>query len=208
MLFLVLVAILALLSLPTPSASQGANTSLPLMVPARVISTNEQAICPPDVVREMVRNETAQDIRNAIRNTIMPALSCSAQTQASPVASCSALPTSCSSGYYWVRNSNGTAVHVYCDMDRVCGCSSTGGWTRIANLNMRDPSEQCPGDWILQTYSSEPRRLCGRGSRSGAGCVSAVYSTYDINYSQVCGRVIGYQYASPVAFGQIKVHRP
>jgi len=86
-------------------------------------------------------------------------------------------------------------------MDRVCGCSSTGGWTRVANLNMSNPSEQCPGDWILQTYSSELRRLCGRNSSSG-GCVSATYNTYDINYSQVCGRVIGYQYASTDAFGQ------
>ena len=52
--FLVLIALLALVSFPTPSASQGANTSLPLMVPARVISTNEQAVCPPNEVREMV----------------------------------------------------------------------------------------------------------------------------------------------------------
>jgi len=68
--FLVIVVILALVSLPTPSASQGDNTTLPLMVPARVISTNEQAVCPPNVVREMVQNETIQNIRNSIRNTV------------------------------------------------------------------------------------------------------------------------------------------
>ena len=85
------------------------------------------------------------------------------------------------------------------DMDRVCGSSSIGGWTRAANLNMSDPSEQCPGEWTLQTYSSEPRRLCG-GVSSGTGCVSAIYSTYGINYSQVCGRLIGYQYHAPDAF--------
>ena len=196
MLFLVLVAILALVSLPTPSASQGDNTALPATIAARVIN-NQQAICPPaETAREMIN----QDIQNSIRNTIIPALCRSAQTQASPVASCSALPTSCSSGYYWVRSSNGTAVQVYCDMDRVCGCSSTGGWTRVANLNMSDPSQQCPGEWNLQTYSTEPRRLCGRGS-SGASCVSAVYSTYGISYSHVCGRAIGYQLNAPDAFG-------
>jgi len=43
MLFLALTAILALVSLPTPSASQGDNTTLPLTLPARVISTNQQA---------------------------------------------------------------------------------------------------------------------------------------------------------------------
>ena len=50
-----------------------------------------------------------------------------------------------------------------------------------------------------QTYSSEPRRLCGKGS-SSAGCLSAVYNTYGISYNHVCGRVIGYQYNSPDAF--------
>ena len=121
--FLVLVAILALVSLPTPSASQEDNTTLPLTLPVRVISTNGQTVCPPNEVREMVRNETDQDIQNLICNTILPALCrsalCrSAQTQASPVASCSALPTYCSSGYHWVRSSNGTAVQVYCDLDQ------------------------------------------------------------------------------------------
>ena len=85
--FLVLIAILALVSLPTPSASQGDNTSLPLTLPPRVISTNEQAVCPPNEVLEMVRNETAQDIRNTIRNIIIPAPCLLGQTQANPVAS-------------------------------------------------------------------------------------------------------------------------
>jgi len=196
MLFLVLVTILALVSLPTPSASKGNNT---LTLPARVINTNEQVVCPSDEVQEMVRDEIFQDIRNMIRNTILPT-HCLGQTQASPVTSCTALPANCPSDYYWVASSNGTAVHIYCDMDRVCGCNSTGGFTRVANLNMSKPSEQCPGELVLQTYSSEPRRLCGRGSSSGASCVSAVYNTYGISYSHVCGRVIGYQYASPDGF--------
>jgi len=49
MLFLALVAILALVSLPTPSTSQGDNTTLPLItLPARVIIANQQTVCPPD----------------------------------------------------------------------------------------------------------------------------------------------------------------
>ena len=54
-------------------------------------------------------------------------------------------------------------------------CASTGGWTCVANLS--DPYQQCPGEWNLQTHSSELRRLCGRGSNS-AGCLSAMYNTY------------------------------
>ena len=75
-----------------------------------------------------------------------------------------------------------TAVQVYCDVDRVCSCSNTRGWARVANLDMRNPSQQCPGELT----SSEPRRLCGRGSL-GAGCVSAVYSTYGISSAMSVG---------------------
>ena len=35
------------------------------------------------------------------------------QTQSSSAVSCSALPTSCCSGYYWVRSSNGAVVQIY-----------------------------------------------------------------------------------------------
>ena len=104
------------------------------------------------------------------------------------------------SGFYWIRSSSGTAVQVYCDMDRVCGCNSTGGWTRVAYLNMTDPSQQCPSTLPLQTRSSEPRRLCGRTSSSGASCDSVTYSTFGVNYTRVCGRVIGYQSGTPDAF--------
>ena len=117
-------------------------------------------------------------------------------TQINPADSCRDVTYS---GYYWVRSSNGTAVQVYCNMDRVCGCNSTGRWMRVAYLNMTDPSQQCPSTWTLQTRSSEPRRLCGRGS-GGASCKSVTYSTFGINYSHVCGRVIGYQYYSTDAF--------
>jgi len=41
--------------------------------------------------------------------------------------SCIPLPTT-------VLKATSTVLQVYCDMDRVCGCSSTGGWTRVANL--------------------------------------------------------------------------
>ena len=120
-------------------------------------------------------------------------------TQTNPADSCSDVTYTCPSGYYWVRSSNGTAVQVYCDMDRVCGCSDTGRWVRVAYLNMKDPSQQCPSAWTLQTHSSEPRRLCGRSS-SGASCESVTYSTFGINYSHVCGRVIAYQRSTVDAF--------
>ena len=90
-------------------------------------------------------------------------------------------------------------MQVYCNMDRVCGCSGTGGWVRVVYLNMTDTNQQCPSAWTLQTRSSEPRRVCGRDS-SGASCKSVMYSTFGMNYSHVCGRVTGYQSGIPDAF--------
>ena len=87
MLLRVLVAILALISLATRSASQEDNTSTPLIFPARVINTSEQ-VCPSDEVRE---DEINQEIQNLTHNTILPTLCLRlGQTRASPVASCSA----------------------------------------------------------------------------------------------------------------------
>ena len=97
------------------------------------------------------------------------------------------------SGYYSIYL-NGTALPVYCDMDRE-GCNSTGGWTRVVYLNMTSPSHQCPSAW---TEITSPIRTCGRSN--GVGCDSVIFSTNGIQYSNVLGRVVGYQYGSPRAF--------
>ena len=202
--FLGLLTLALLLTAPAAATSDGEvtthsnDTSLPLTYRARVITTIGP-VCPSDRTNKQLRDEITQDIRDQIRDSIVPT-SCSAAPN--PAASCSALPTSCPSGYYWIRSSNGSAVQLYCDMDRVCGCRGTGGgWTRVAFLNMTDPSQQCPGAWTLRTRNSKPKRLCGRG-RSGASCLSVIYNTYGMNYSRVCGRVIGYEDTSPSAFSQ------
>ena len=191
MLHTIAIATLALVSLPTPSASQVDNTNLTL--PARVIDVTGQ-VCPSDEVRLSERNKIAEDVRGLLRTTTATACQIF-QTQSSLAVSCSALPTSCPSGYYWIRTSNRTAVQVYCDMDRVCGCNATGGWTRIAYLNMTDPNQQCPQAW---REVSSPKRTCRRTS---SRCESEYFNTYSINYTSVCGRVIAYQYGSTDAFG-------
>ena len=198
MLFTVVVATLVLVS---QSASQEDSTNLPLILPGRVNSVTGQS-CPLEEVRVSERNEIDEDIQDLLRTVVVPCLLNT--TQSSPAVSCSSLPTSCPSGYYWIRSSNGSAVQVYCDMDRVCGCNGTGGWTRVAFLNMTDPDQQCLGEWILGNYFTN-MRLCGTGGsyfpRTPRGCFSAMFSTYGISYSHVCGRVRGYQYCVPTAFG-------
>ena len=73
----------------------------------------------------------------------------------------------------------------------------TGGWVRVANLNMTDPDQQCPEN--LNPSYTDPIRLCGRSNNT---CDSVTFTTYGVQYQQVCGRVRGYQYGSTDAFDE------
>ena len=75
-------------------------------------------------------------------------------------------------------------------------CGSRGGWTRLAYLNMSDDAQNCPSGFRL--YQSGGVRACGRPG-SSASCVSVIFPSNGISYSQICGRVVGYQYTSPDA---------
>ena len=115
-----------------------------------------------------------------------------------------ALPTSCEqvqeqqpnspSGYYILAGPTGT-FSTYCNMGTLCG--SEGGWARLAYLDMTDATQNCPSGFKL--YQSGGVRACGRTSNS-ASCKSVQFPSNGISYSQICGRVTGYQYHSPSAF--------
>ena len=114
-----------------------------------------------------------------------------------PATSCSDISQDNPSGDYWIQTDRvNSPVQVYCDMTRTC-CSTAGGWTRVANLDMTDPSQQCPDGFRQVTRTTAPLRTCGR---PGSGCVSSTFPVHGIEYSQVCGRVIGYHFSSPNAF--------
>ena len=97
-----------------------------------------------------------------------------------------------SSGYYWIGEV-GSAVRVYCNMSLTCG-NLTGGWMRVANIDMTDISQNCPSGLSL---TSSPKRVCDIPSR---GCVSIDFDIHGVQYSHICGRVIGYQKYVPNAF--------
>ena len=84
-------------------------------------------------------------------------------------------------GYYHVNSRN-----IYCNMERLC--STEGGWTRLAYLDMSDNTQGCP--FGFQEYSGQSIRVCGN---YGLGCKSIRFPTNGIAYTQICGRVIGYQ---------------
>ena len=75
-------------------------------------------------------------------------------------------------------------------------CKGTPGWRRVAFINMTDTSNNCPTGLRLTSYST---RTCGR-SHASAGCSSTTFSVGGLPYSQVCGRIRGYQFGATNAF--------
>ena len=116
------------------------------------------------------RKRIGQDIDLLINSTILPAL----------------------------RQQSGPEVeHTPSHGHGACGCGGPG-WRRIAYLNMSDPTQTCPQAWELITT---PRRSCSRPSNAGSNsCYPALYFPQGGQYSQVCGRIIGYQKGQPGAF--------
>ena len=72
------------------------------------------------------------------------------------------------------------------------------GWRRVVYLNFTDPNTACPSGWELTSHS---KRTCGRVSNNGDNCDSVTFPVSGGDYTRVCGRIIGYQYQSPYAFG-------
>ena len=94
------------------------------------------------------------------------------------------------SGVYLLATTSNRTQNTYCHMEKLCG--SGGGWTRIAYLDMTDPTEDCPSGFKL--YQSGGVRACGRLNPETESCASVQFPSNGISYSQVCGRVLGYQY--------------
>ena len=101
-----------------------------------------------------------------------------------------------SSGYYWIGEI-GSAVRVYCNMSLTCG-NVTGGWMRVANIDMTNTSQNCPSGLDLIT---SPRRLC---DTTVNGCASSDFNVHGAQYSHICGRIASYQRRFPTAFHLIE----
>ena len=100
--------------------------------------------------------------------------------------------SSSSSGYYTLADANGHPRKVYCHMGSLC--NSGGGWNRVSILNMKNSNEKCPTG--LRSYHQNGARACGRPVSSGGSCSGVIFPV-NFEYSQVCGKVIGYQKGQP-----------
>ena len=79
----------------------------------------------------------------------------------------------------------------------VYSCGGTGGWRRVVNLDMTDPSSNCPSGWTVTGLS---RSTCGRISTGSRTCDSATFPVSGGEYSRVCGRIRAYQWGATLAF--------
>ena len=123
-------------------------------------------------------------------------------TESNPAKSCKAIYDDYSdveSGYYWIKVSSGSAVRVYCKMDADCS-GYTGGWMRVAYIDMRNSSHRCPSSLSLLSQSSNPRRVCDWTSYNSSSCPSTSFSVHGLSYRHVYGRIIAYQNGYPVTF--------
>ena len=119
------------------------------------------------------------------------------------------IPTSCqdacqdkmarqSISIYLMTLSNGNMSYVYCHLGNLCG--SSDGWMRIAYLDMTDPAQlqECPSE--LRTLNENGVKCCGQ-KENAASCDGLFFSSKGKSYSEICGRVTGYQWGSPDYIG-------
>ncbi len=70
----------------------------------------------------------------------------------------------------------------------------------MAELDMTDNSNQCPSTLTQRIYSN--KRTCAINSNS-ASCAPVIYSIDAIEYSKVCGKILGYQFSTLNAFAGV-----
>ena len=153
-----------------------------------------EGICRPECGR--VSNdellERLESLQQEVDKYHAPGLSPS-----NPAASCAdmlAQNPNISSGFYWIET-EGNSMRQYCNMTLSCG-GITGGWMRVAELDMTDGSQQCPSGLELRIDAG--KRSCVKIG-NGAGCASITFPM-TLDYSKVCGKIIGYQIGSTDAF--------
>ena len=66
---------------------------------------------------------------------------------------------------------------------------------RVADINMTRPNENCPAGFRKVTTSG--KTMCGGQS---SRCISTTFSSHGLQYSRVCGKIIGYQFGRTNGF--------
>ena len=171
--------------------AQDAVTLPQLTLAPRVLQANATGQnCASVETRESARNEIRTQVQAYLR--LLTNSGVDANSAAESCRLIAQFHPNTTSGYYWIRTTNGSTTRLYCDMSTRCG---QPGWTRVAFINMSDSSQSCPSELAEMTYNGV--RVCQR--RANFDCNSVNFSVPE-TYTNVCGRIIGYQIGSNDAF--------
>ena len=100
------------------------------------------------------------------------------------------------SGTYWIRSTNGSAVPVYC---RMSACGEVGkAWVRVGGFN----ATHCPENFVNKSILNYGD-ACFPNSQD---CTSILYPTHKIKYSKVCGVIKGVGVGSPDGFSNFDIN--
>ena len=72
----------------------------------------------------------------------------------------------------------------------------------MADINMTRPNENCPAGFRKVTTSG--KTMCGG---QGRRCISKTFGSHGLQYSRVCGKIIGYQFGRIDAFSSYIMQR-
>ena len=72
---------------------------------------------------------------------------------------------------------------------------------RVADINMTRPNENCPAGFRKVTASG--KTMCGGQS---SRCISTTFASHGLQYSRVCGKIMGYQFGELDGFYAYSVH--
>ena len=140
-----------------------------------------------DIYEALVSNNYAKCQRTTLE-ILQPAKSCEDIFQADHT---------CVSGYYLVLQGS-SPVLTYCEAPRSL-CGLRRNWRLVAYINMDQQGAVCPPQLTQVHNTTTNQRACGRTVNNS--CSSITYHTGSKNYTDVCGRVRGYQFGEMNAFG-------
>ena len=86
----------------------------------------------------------------------------------------------------------------YCALENIY-CNVTGPWVKLASWNISEAGSSCPSG--LQLFVNEMDSACGIQNATSPTCQSLPLFSSPVSYTQVCGRMRGYQKGSTDAFG-------
>ena len=171
-----------------------ARHSTPLRLPPVYLPEGNSA-CPPEEQRQAQKRKINRDVADLIQHYLHD---CDAGLTAdTAVRSCAAIPFLCNSSIRYVTTTDGKQEQVYCETNPPF---ATGTWQRLASINMEESAHTCPHGWTETMDPDHKIRACGRDLTQEQQVATATFSTNDINYSRVCGRITAYQFGATAAF--------